>query len=125
MNIKNISPTITQLESLGRSESKERVRAQDTTDRDANGRQEPQDQQPDHEFNESEWQEAIEKLKKLPAVLKNNLDITPFEVEGKKFVKITSPTGDVLRRLSENEVWITISQVDSERPKGQLLDKAI
>ncbi len=98
---------------------------EDATDRDANGKQDPQQQEQDHQFSDSEWKEAIEKLKKLPAVERNQLEVIAFEFDEKKFVKITSADGNILRRLTENEVWLTISQVDSERPKGQLFDKAI
>lgn len=98
---------------------------QDATERDANGKQEFQQQQQEHEFTDSEWNEALDKLKKLPAVERNQLQVIPFEFDGKKFVKIVGPDGGILRRLTETEVWLTISSVDQERPKGQLFDKAI
>ena len=66
MNVKSVTPNLVPLEGVVKNDSAERVRFQDTADRDANGKQEhSQKEEESHRFSEEDWQEAIEKLKKL------------------------------------------------------------
>ena len=126
MNVKSVTPNLVPLEGVVKNDSAERVRFQDTADRDANGKQEhSQKEEESHRFSEEDWQEAIEKLKKLSSVEKNNLKVVDFSEGERRFVKFLSPTDEVIRRLNENEVWLALKNADLETPKGQLLDKAL
>lgn len=126
MNVKSVTPNLIPLEGVVKNDSSEKVRFQETADRDANGKHEHQssDEEP-HQFNDVDWEEAIEKLKKLPSVEKNNLSVVAFAEGERRFVNFLSPTNEVIRRLNEHEVWLALRQVDLETPKGQLLDKAL
>lgn len=125
MNIKSITPNISPLESLNKADSKEKVRLQESTDRDANGRQEKQEKQKEHSFADEDWDEALDKLKKLPAVVKSQLIVEATVEGGRRFVRFFTPDGECIRRLNETDVWESLENIDLEQPKGQLLNKAM
>ncbi|MCB0407283.1 MAG: hypothetical protein KDD34_03705 [Bdellovibrionales bacterium] len=125
MNIKSIAPNIMPLEQIRKNESKEKVRTLESQERDANGKQERGDEEHHPPMTQEEWLEAVEKIKALPAVVKNNLTVTWVQEGHVRVVKIMSASQEVVRRLSEKDVRDAILQIDIERPKGQLLDKAM
>ena len=125
MNIKSVTPNLSPLESITKSDAKEKVRFQESTDRDANGKQEKGSEGRQHSFTDEEWEEAIEQIKKLSAVQKNNLQVVPIVEGEKRYVKILSQTGECIKRLTENDVWLSLENIDLDRPKGQLLNKLL
>ncbi|PIS10030.1 MAG: hypothetical protein COT73_11505 [Bdellovibrio sp. CG10_big_fil_rev_8_21_14_0_10_47_8] len=96
-----------------------------TTDRDANGQMPGDQQQPEREpMTEEQLEKAMAHLREMPAVKEHNLSVELTETNGKKFVLLTEPSGKLIRRIPEIELWTLPDFSDSEpNKKGQLLSK--
>lgn len=122
MDIRNAIGSILPL-NLNRKDPVDRaIRSESTTDRDANGQQSQQgaeDQKPP--MSEEQLTKAIEHLRSLPVVKDHNLSLELVTIETKRFVLLKEPSGKLLRRIPESELWSL--QVVKENEKGQLLRK--
>lgn len=99
------------------------IRAQHSTERDANGRQSASEDESKRQLNDEEFEQALETLKENPGLKSNGL-IVRVEAAGKsRVVTIESPDGLVVRRLSESQLWVATREKD--RSTGALLDKAM
>ena len=109
---------------LGAIKNIDRRKAQETKDRDP-GQGGGDDGKPllHHELSDEEVQEAIKRLKEVPGVKDANFQFRVVR-EGKRVVVfVEDPSGKVLRRMSDNELWLTLNE--KSKPKGNLLNKAM
>lgn len=99
------------------------ARTQNTGDRDANGRREHGDPEQKRHLSQQEFDDAIKALEAMPGLKANNLSIKVESKPDCRVVLIVDPTGKVVRRLSENELWAATR--DKDRQTGKILDKAM
>lgn len=105
-----------------RTESKNSVRTQDSGDRDANGqRQQPEPENKRH-LNQEEFDQALESLKQNSAIVAHNLQLRVETQGDHRVIFVEDLQGQVIRRLSEADLWIVTRSND--RPTGKILDKA-
>ncbi len=122
MNVKSLTPNLSALDTRSRIDGKENVRAQNSGDRDADGRRQQPEQEHKRHLNETEFSTAIETLKRNAAVTAHNLQIRIEQHDEIRTVYIEDSTGQVIRRLSEADLWLVTREHD--RPTGKILDKA-
>ena len=108
-------------------EPKQRVeanpRAQNAADRDADGRQQQPEQENKRHLSQQEFDEAIKTLEGHPGLKSNGLGIKVETQEDHRVILIVDPTGRIIRRLSEAQLWA--STRDKDRHTGRILDKAM
>lgn len=122
MNVKSLTPSLTALDSRPRVDGKENVRLQDTGDRDANGQQQQSEHEQKRHLSDSEFDVALAALKENSAVKTHNLQVRVESQSGLRVVLIEDINGQVVRRLTEADLWTVTREKD--RPTGKLLDKA-
>ena len=124
MDIKSALNAIVPSQVRGKEKVEKTIKMDSTTDRDGNGQQQfsSEDQEQKGPMTEEQLQKALEHLQSLPAIKEHNLTVQLIEAEGKKFVLLKEPTGKILRRIPESELW-TLPVVANEHEKGQLLRK--
>lgn len=122
MNIKSLSPSpILPVDPKQRVEGNARAKA--STDRDGNGRQEQKEEESKRHLTQQEFDDAIKVLEQTPGLKSNNLSIK-VEVDGDhRVVTIVAPDGQIVRRLSESQLWSATR--DKDRQTGKFLDKAM
>ena len=122
MNIKSLTPSpILPVDPKQRVEGNARAKA--STDRDGNGRQEQKEEESKRHLTQQEFDEAIKALEQTPGLKSNNLSIK-VEVDGDhRVVTIVAPDGQIVRRLSESQLWSATR--DKDRQTGKFLDKAM
>lgn len=122
MNIKQISN-----HSVVPLEPKQKVEANSRTveahDRDANGRQEAPEKEMKRHLSEVEFQEALKVLSEDPGLKSNQLKIHVEQKDDCRVVIISDQAGNVVRRLSEAQLWASTREKD--RSTGRILDKAM
>lgn len=99
------------------------IRSDSATDRDGNG-QMPQGEKHEEKppMSDEQLKKALDHLKSLPVVKDHNLSVELVTAEhGKRFVLLKEPTGKLIRRIPESELWTL--QVVGDHDKGQLLRK--
>jgi hypothetical protein len=122
MNIKNVvTAPILPVDPKNKVEGNARAKA--STDRDANGqRQQPEPELKRH-LTQQEFDDAIKALGETPGLKSNNLSIK-VEVQGDhRVIYIVAPDGQIVRRLSESQLWAATR--DKDRQTGKFLDKAM
>ncbi|NQZ00592.1 MAG: hypothetical protein HRT45_07985 [Bdellovibrionales bacterium] len=125
MNIKSVANPISSLDSMSSTQGTEKVKTFESADRDANGKQEQPDQEPERELSEEELELALEKMKSMPAVKENNLIIMAESINGVTMVFVKSPYGEIIRRMTPFQAMKSTEHIDLDRPKGQLLNRAM
>ncbi len=122
MNIKNIhTASILPVDSKQRVEGNTRARA--SSDRDADGKREHAAHDEKKKLNQQEFDEALKALHEHPGLKSNNLEIK-VEVAGDiRIVLIVDSIGNVVRRLSESQLWLATR--DRDKQTGRILDKAM
>ncbi len=122
MNIKSLAPNSV-LPVDQKQKVEKNVRAQSSTDRDADGRQEQSQHEGKRHLNQQEFDDALKALAAMPGLKSNMLTI---KVEGHgdlRVVLIIDPQGQVVRRLSDSQLWSATR--DQDRKTGNILDKAM
>ncbi|MEO0335691.1 MAG: hypothetical protein AAF202_04830 [Pseudomonadota bacterium] len=125
MNVKSVANPIASLDSMTSTQGKERVKTFESADRDANGKQEQPDQEPERDLSEQELEDVLQKLRAMPAVKENHLVVSVQQIGETKMVFIKSPYGDIVRRLTPFQAMKSTEHIDQDTPKGQLLNKAM
>jgi uncharacterized FlaG/YvyC family protein len=100
-----------------------KLKMQETADRDADGRRQPEEQEIKRHLSDEEFQKALQTLEKHPGLIANNLTIKVEVKEDQRVVLIQDIHGNVVRRLSESQLWSAIQAFD--RKTGSILDKAM
>lgn len=125
MDIKNALNSILPIQLQKKPAIDRSIKSGDATDRDANG-QMGYDQQKKHQepMTDEQFEKALKALKELPAVKDHHLTTEVAMIDGKRFVLLKEPTGKLLRKISESELWTLPTMKDSDpNKKGQLLRK--
>jgi hypothetical protein len=98
------------------------IKSENAGERDGNGQEQysrpGKDQGP---MSEEDFQKALETLKTFPAIKDHNLQIEVITTDGRKFILLKEPSGKLVRKISEGELWTLPQFRDGEKPKGQLL----
>lgn len=124
MNIRSVSPQIIlPTEPKSKTEGNADVKPQESTERDGDGRQHQGEQELKRHLTDEELTEAMEKLRQLPGVKNNNLRVRLVEEEGIKKILLEDPSGKIIRRMSEAQLWSSVQYLD--KSTGQLLNKAM
>ena len=127
MDIKTALNAILPLNLRQKTEVDRTIKSGNTTDRDANGQQayDQQGQQKHREpMTEEQLETAMKALREYPAVKEHNLTIELVTQEGRSFVLLKEPSGKLIRRIPEVELWSLPVMTESEPDKkGQLLRK--
>jgi hypothetical protein len=122
MNIKNINTApVLPLDPKPRVEGN--VRTQGSTDRDANGRRDNQEQEQKRHLTQQEFDDALKILGEHPGLKANDLVIKVESHEDARVILILDPQGKIVRRLSESQLWSATR--DKDRQTGRILDKAM
>jgi uncharacterized FlaG/YvyC family protein len=120
MNIKSIANNIIPFE-IKKSE-RNNSKTEASSDRDANGkREDEQKRAPRRNLSDDELKAALKFLKELKGVKDNNLNVRLARENGIPVVFIEDQKGKVVRRIPETE----LSLLDTEKEKGNLLDKSL
>ena len=125
MNVKSVSNPVLNLEALATNPAKERVKTFESADRDANGKQEFAEKEPDRDLDDQEIEAVHEKLQGLPAVKEHQLSVKLQMTGAMKMIVILSPTGVVIKRLTPFQALKSTQNIDQGTSKGQLLNKAM
>lgn len=122
MNIKTVvSSPILPIEPKQRVEGN--ARTKESSDRDANGRQEQTQPELKRHLNQEEFDEALRALGENPGLKANGLTIKVESKDDCRVILILDPHGNVVRRLSETQLWSATR--DKDRATGKFLDKAM
>lgn len=78
-----------------------------------------------HRFTEEELSAALKILKDFPGIKENNLQVKVERHENRVIVFVEDPTGKVIRRIPDTELWAIYSKKKSDSPRGNLLNKAL
>lgn len=122
MNIKTVANIpIQQIEPKRRVDGNAKL--QDTTERDANGQQEKSQGELKRHLTQQEFDDAIKALEETPGLRANNLSIKVISREDHRVIEIHDGLGQVVRRLSEAQLWAATR--DKDKQTGKFLDKAM
>jgi uncharacterized FlaG/YvyC family protein len=105
-----------------KSRISEGVRAQNSADRDANGKREQSEQETKQNLNDQEFKESMEILEEMLGLKSSELRVRVEQVNGSRMIYIEDASGRVVRRLTEAQLWLATR--DKDRPTGAILDKA-
>jgi hypothetical protein len=100
-----------------------KMKMQESAERDADGRRQAPQEEAKRHLSEEEFQSCLKKLEEHPGLLANNLTVKVETKDGVKVILIQDPGGNVVRRLSESQLWSAIQAFD--RKTGSILDKAM
>lgn len=123
MDIKGLVKPLGPLSTESRERVERTIRSEKSHDRDGNGQQSFAQNGEEHPpMSEEEFQKALNHLKNLPVVKENNLTFVEEFRNGQRFLILKEPSGRVLRRIAESELWTL--QVVKDHDKGQLLSRS-
>lgn len=123
MNIKSLGPQFVRPSTAAKATEKTRTTMQESTDRDADGRQDQGQEPPKRHLKDEEFQEALQILKEMPGVKQSNLIVRVESREDHRVILIEDIKGTVVRRLSEADLWAVTR--DKSKTTGQIYDKAM
>lgn len=123
MDLKGIGKPIDPLPVINRERVERSLSSEKTSDREGNGQASYDGNEKQHPpMTEEQFQQALEHLRNLPAVKDNQLEVIAEMRDEKRVVILKEPSGKVLRRIMENELWTL--QVVKDSDKGQLLRRS-
>lgn len=122
MNIKGINtPAISTVDPKARVDGNKRT--QSSADRDADGGRQDGQGEPKRHLDQQEFDESLKALESFPGLKANNLTIKVEVKPDCRVILILDPSGKVVRRLSEQQLWEATR--DKDRQTGKILDKAM
>lgn len=123
MDIRGVAKIINPLATQKVDKIEKGIKSENTTEREGNGQMASGDDS-EHRppMNDEEFQKALEHLKNLSVFKEHHLDIVVKEADGKRIIIIQEPSGKIIRRILETELW-TLQEV-KDKEKGQLLSKS-
>ena len=125
MDIKAALNSIMPISVRSKDPTSKAIKSGNTTDRDANGQSGYQQQKQQHPpMSEEQFKKALEHIAEIPAVKEHSLVAEPIEQDGKRFVLLKEPSGKIIRRIPEVELWsLPVFKENEPHGKGQLLSK--
>jgi uncharacterized FlaG/YvyC family protein len=122
MNIKGIVGNLIPIEFAKRNLRK----TENHPDRDAQqGGQGGGEPPKHHKFTEEELKAALQMLKELPGIKQNNLQFRVERNNDRIIVFVEDPTGKVIRRIPDLELWSMYSRKQNDSARGNLLNKSL
>lgn len=124
MDIKNVLNQVIPIKLREKNPIAKSIKSESATDRDANGQQAFGDDKKNQKepMTEEQLKKALDHLRSLPVVKDNNLSLELIEAEGHRFVLLKEPSGKIIRRIPELELWSL--QIMQEDKRGQLLNRS-
>jgi len=123
MDLKGIGKPIDPLPVTNRERVERSISSEKTSDREGNGQAAYDNQEKQHEpMTEEQFEQSLNHLRSLPVVKENHLEVIAEIKENKRIVILREPSGKVIRRIMESELWSLKNVKDSE--KGQLLRRS-
>ena len=104
--------------------SQKEIKTDMTSDRDSQGQQFSQQKEQERELSKEEVLEALQRLKKMPAIKDSLLNVQLKEVNNRLFVVILEPSGKVVRRFPAQEL-ANLPPEEDNQSKGLLLSKKL
>ncbi len=124
MDIKNVGrlPLTHLAERTPKTEDTETFKTLDTTDRDANGKQQFADNpDDDRDMADEEFQETMKLVENMDSIKSAQLVVKSIKSNGKMFLLLEDRTGKVVRRLTNKELRSLLKNKD--RKTGQIYSK--
>ena len=122
MNVRSVNPQTLVLPTETRQRVDGDVKTQQSTDRDANGRQEHAEQEAKRHLTQEEFDQCLKALENLPGLQSNGLSIRFLHQDDHRIVLIEDKNGAVVRRFSESDLWLVTRNL--EKSTGHIFDKA-
>lgn len=125
MDIKHALNAVLPISVRSKDPTEKSIRMGNTTDRDANGQTGYQQQKQQHPpMSDEQFKKALEHIKEIPAVIEHHLIAEALLVDGKRFILLKEPSGKMIRRIPEMELWsLPVFKENEPHGKGQLLSK--
>lgn len=127
MNIRNLTPALVPTALDNKEPIDRSIKSSNATDRDGNGQQQYSGEQKHKEpMTEEQLQVAVKNLESLPAVVELGLSIEITRQGLRALILLKEPSGKVIRRISEEELWSLpeVKSFENHHQKGQLLRKS-
>lgn len=123
MDIKNALNAVIPLSLRAKDKVEKTIKSDSTTERDGNG-QMPfgQEQQQREPMTEEQLKKAIEHIRALSVVKDHGLLVELIQLESKRFILLKEPSGKIVRRIHEAELWSLLEVQDGQ--KGSVLNKS-
>jgi hypothetical protein len=123
MDLKGIGKPIGPLPIQKRERVERSISSEKTLDREGNGQAAYGDGGQEHPpMSDEQFEKALEHLRGLQVVKDNRLEVVEQHTENKRIIILREPTGKIIRRILENELWTLQAVKDNGR--GQLLSKS-
>ncbi len=123
MDLKGIGKPIDPLLTTNRERVERSINSEKSSDREGNGQSAFGGNEQQHPpMTEEQFQQALEHLRNLPVVKDHQLEVVTEIREEKRVIILKEPSGKVIRRIMENELWSLQGVKDTE--KGQLLRRS-
>lgn len=120
MNIKSLSGLAHQVQTVEKTTEKQPLKLHDTTERDADGRQQQQDKK--RKVTAEEIQKIIESLKSNPGVVQSQLTVDLVKENEILVIYIKAPEGQIIRRITEDVFYQLLDSADLTN--GRIFNKA-
>jgi uncharacterized FlaG/YvyC family protein len=78
-----------------------------------------------HKFTEEELASALKMLKELPGIKENNLQFRIERNNDRVVIFVEDPTGKVIRRIPDLELWALYTSRQADSSRGNLLNKSL
>ena len=128
MNIKslvNSAQNISSVDSAQKIQKSDRaIKSENTNERDGNGQELYSKQKQKQKMTEEQFKKALELLSVKPFMKEMNWTAFPLVDGDVKFVEIRDQSGEVIRRMSEFDLWEVFESHAGSENKGQLLKKS-
>ncbi len=124
MTVKNIFNSITSIAGISTQKLDKTTKAEASDEKDTQlgyG----QEESSNHRMSEEEAKDVLEYLLSLDGIKDNNLNVRLDQTEDRFIVFIEDPSGKVVRRISESELWYLYKSRNKDAKKGQILNKAM
>lgn len=124
MNIKNFIGNLTQVAApVAVPKADRQIKMDNTQERDGNGQEYYQKQRQKEKMTEEQFNKAIALLRDKHFIKDMQWVVLASEDAGVKYASVQDQQGQLIRKLSEFDLWEVFNDVKSEEKKGQLLKK--
>jgi uncharacterized FlaG/YvyC family protein len=119
MNIRSLSNVITPITASTIKEASAAIKSHDTTERDADGRE--HQGSPQRDCSEEEIEKILKNLREHEGVIANNLSVELSVQNEVRVITITSPDGQIIRRVPEKEFYQLLETIGLN--SGRIISK--
>lgn len=121
MNIRSLSNPA-QVLAKDKIEASRQIKSDQTEEREGNGQQTHGDGEAHRPLTPEELEQVLKKIRSIDGIESNGLLVKLVEENGQKVVKIEDPTGKVVRRFVERDLFFYLNQ--SQDAPVRLVDKS-